>query len=64
MKLAAGVGGLAGAFGYDVWVLAAVAAPLLTAVVAFALVGRAESAVPHGPSMCVATAAALSLVVV
>ncbi|OBK78197.1 prepilin peptidase [Mycobacterium sp. 1274761.0] len=65
VKLAAGVGGLAGAFGYDVWLLAAVTAPLLTAGVAcVALVRRAERAVPHGPSMCVATLAALTLVVV
>ena len=34
VKLAAGAGGLTGAFGYDVWVLAAIAAPLLTAMVA------------------------------
>ena len=30
VKLAAGVGGLTGAFGFDVWALAAVIAPLLT----------------------------------
>ena len=30
VKLAAGVGGLTGAFGVDVWALAAMAAPLLT----------------------------------
>ena len=34
VKLAAGVGGLTGAFGVDVWALAAMAAPLLTAVIA------------------------------
>ncbi|MGZ6778773.1 MAG: prepilin peptidase [Mycobacterium sp.] len=64
VKLAAGVGGLTGAFGYDVWVLAAIAAPLLTAMVACIAVlrrsgsggtARLRRTVPHGPSMCVAT---------
>ena len=32
VKLAAGVGGLTGAFGFDVWALGAVVAPLLTAI--------------------------------
>lgn len=67
VKLAAGVGGLTGAFGYDVWVLAAVAAPLLTAMVAcLALVRRSGSGratVPHGPSMCVASLVAALLAV-
>ncbi len=60
VKLALGLGGLAGCFGAGVWVLAALGAPLLTALWA-ALQGRA--AVPHGPSMCAATAAAVSLAV-
>ena len=60
VKLAIGIGGLTGAFGADVWVLAALGAPLLTALVA--LVRRSESTVPHGPSMCVAAAAAVALV--
>ncbi len=73
VKLAAGVGGLAGAFGYDVWVLAAIAAPLLTAILACgALVCRSacgnatglRGTVPHGPSMCLATLAAMALVIV
>src|SRR5689334_20921811 len=34
VKLAVGVGALTGAFGFNVWVLAAIAAPLLTAIVA------------------------------
>ena len=34
VKLAVGLGGLTGAFGFDVWALAALAAPLLTAVLA------------------------------
>lgn len=63
VKLAAGVGGLTGAFGFDVWALAAVTAPLLTAVLAcVAVVRRSSSTVPHGPSMCMATLAAVGLV--
>lgn len=59
VKLAAGVGGLTGAFGLDVWALAAMAAPLLTAVVAVvSALRRSQTAVPHGPSMCLATLAA------
>jgi leader peptidase (prepilin peptidase)/N-methyltransferase len=61
VKLAGGIGALTGAFGIDVWVLAALGAPLLTAAMALL---RRKSAVPHGPSMCVSAAAALSLVVV
>lgn len=65
VKLAVGVGGLTGAFGFEVWALAAIAAPLLTAVVAcVAVARRAETTVPHGPSMCVATAAAMMLAIV
>lgn len=63
VKLALAVGGLTGAFGYDVWVLAAIAAPLLTAVLGtVALIRRTESSVPHGPSMCLSAVAALALV--
>lgn len=65
VKLAIGLGALAGCFGAGVWFLAALAAPLLTVTWALAgrLVGRAGAApVPHGPSMCVATAAAIGLV--
>jgi len=58
VKLAIGLGGLAGCFGAGVWLLAALGAPLLTVVWA-ALQGRA--AVPHGPSMCAATAVAVAL---
>ncbi|OJZ74997.1 prepilin peptidase [Mycobacterium paraffinicum] len=59
VKLAIGLGALAGCFGAGVWFLAAVAAPLLTTVFA-ALCGART--VPHGPSMCLATAAAIGLV--
>jgi leader peptidase (prepilin peptidase)/N-methyltransferase len=41
-----------------VWFAAALAAPLLTALHA---VLRGARAVPHGPSMCLATAAAVGL---
>lgn len=66
VKLALGVGGLSGAFGVDAWVLAAVAAPLLTAAWGLVVLPRhgARVTVPHGPSMCVATAAAVALVIV
>ncbi|MCV7222637.1 prepilin peptidase [Mycolicibacterium elephantis] len=65
VKLAAGLGALTGAFGVDVWLLAALAAPLLTAGWAIvALVRRGESTVPHGPSMCLAAAAAVTLAVI
>jgi leader peptidase (prepilin peptidase) / N-methyltransferase len=64
VKLAIGIGALTGAFGGDVWLLAALAAPLLTtgwAVVAVLL--RSERTVPHGPSMCLAAVAATALAV-
>ncbi|WP_264028553.1 prepilin peptidase [Mycobacterium bohemicum] len=61
VKLAAGLGGLAGCFGVDVWFLAALGAPLLTGLCgAVGLVCGARS-VPHGPSMCLATGAAVGL---
>ena len=64
VKLAVGVGGLTGAYGFDVWALGAVAAPLLTAIWACLCVfRRSETAVPHGPSMCLATVAATTLAI-
>jgi leader peptidase (prepilin peptidase)/N-methyltransferase len=67
VKLAVGVGALTGAFGPDAWVVAAVGAPLLTAVwglVALRRRGeRVRVTVPHGPSMCMATAAAVAMVI-
>ncbi|MGH3637511.1 MAG: prepilin peptidase, partial [Mycobacterium sp.] len=66
VKLAIGVGALTGAFGVDAWVLAAIAAPLLTALWGIVVVVRTRGTgaitVPHGPSMCVATLAAVALV--
>jgi leader peptidase (prepilin peptidase) / N-methyltransferase len=65
VKLALGLGALTGCFGGDVWLLAAIGAPLLTAAVGIvARVGWSATwatAVPHGPSMCAASAAALGL---
>jgi leader peptidase (prepilin peptidase)/N-methyltransferase len=65
VKLAIGIGGLTGTFGSDVWVLAAIGAPLLTAGCAVvALLRRSGNAVPHGPSMCLAALTATALAVV
>jgi leader peptidase (prepilin peptidase) / N-methyltransferase len=65
VKLAFGVGGLTGTYGIDVWVLATLAAPLLTAGWAVgSLIWNTKAVVPHGPSMCVASAAAITLAVV
>jgi len=62
VKLAAGVGALTGAFGFDVWALAALAAPLVTGLAGTVSVIRgARSGVPHGPSMCLASAGAVVL---
>jgi leader peptidase (prepilin peptidase) / N-methyltransferase len=58
VKLAIGLGALAGCFGSEVWFVAALAAPVLTALCGLA---RGMRAVPHGPSMCVATALAVGL---
>ena len=62
VKLALGLGALTGCFGGDVWLLAAIGAPLLTAVIGVvARLGWSATTVPHGPSMCAASAAALGL---
>jgi leader peptidase (prepilin peptidase) / N-methyltransferase len=61
VKLAIGLGGLAGCFGFEVWFLAALAAPLLTALLGVVAMVRGVRAVPHGPSMCLATAGAAGL---
>ena len=64
VKLAIGIGALTGSFGVDVWALAALGAPLITAAWAIvAVVRRSKSTVPHGPSMCLAAAAACVLAV-
>ena len=58
VKLALGLGALAGAFGVDAWILAALGAPLLTAL--WGLLSR-RRVLPHGPAMCAATALAVFL---
>ncbi|HEY1841532.1 MAG TPA: A24 family peptidase [Mycobacterium sp.] len=64
LKLALGLGALTGCFGVDVWLLAAIGAPLLTAVIGtLAWLGWSATTVPHGPSMCLASAVALGLAV-
>ncbi|MDP7721046.1 A24 family peptidase [Mycobacterium sp. TY814] len=60
VKLAVGLGELSGCFGVEVWLLAALGAPLLTAAVGL-LCGLRT--VPHGPSMCVATGFAMALAI-
>jgi leader peptidase (prepilin peptidase) / N-methyltransferase len=63
VKLALGLGALTGCFGGDVWLLAALGAPLLTGTAAVvAALRRSGPSVPHGPSMCLASIAAISLV--
>jgi len=63
VKLAIGLGALTGCFGGDVWFLAALGAPLLTAATGVvAVLRRSGPSVPHGPSMCLASAIAVALV--
>ncbi len=61
VKLALGLGALTGIFGGEVWLLAALGAPLLTVVWALVAALRGLRSVPHGPSMCLASMAALAL---
>jgi len=61
VKLAIGLGGLAGCFGVEVWFLAALAAPVLTALCGLVGMLRGARTVPHGPAMCLATGAAAGL---
>ena len=65
VKLAIGIGALTGTFGGDVWLLAALGAPLLTAGWAIVTVlRRSGETVPHGPSMCLAAVTATALAVI
>jgi len=62
VKLALALGALTGALGVGAWALAALTAPLLTAVAG--LIGAAAGggrAVAHGPAMCAASLAAAAL---
>jgi leader peptidase (prepilin peptidase) / N-methyltransferase len=62
VKLALGLGALTGCFGLEVWLLAAIGAPVLTtAIGAVARLGWSATRVPHGPSMCLASASAVAL---
>ena len=62
VKLALGLGALTGCFGVGVWFLAALGAPLLTALLGVvSMLRHAGRAVPHGPSMCLASAAGVGL---
>ncbi len=58
VKLALGIGALSGAFGAAAWMVAALGAPLLTAL--WGLLSR-RSVLPHGPAMCLATAVAVAM---
>ncbi len=62
VKLAVALGALTGALGVEVWVLAALGAPVLTAVsgVVNLLRGRGGT-VPHGPAMLLASLCAAAL---
>lgn len=62
VKLAIGLGALTGAFGPEVWLLGALGAALLTALAGIVvMLSWGGSTVPHGPSMCAASAAAVAL---
>ena len=64
VKLAVGLGALTGALGTPVWLLAALGAPLLTAVAGTIAALRARGrGIPHGPSMCAASLLAAALAV-
>ncbi|QDQ97472.1 prepilin peptidase [Tomitella fengzijianii] len=59
-KLAAGLGAATALGGGDAWLAAATGALLLTAMCGIAVSGRTRNAAwPHGPSMCIASLAAL-----
>lgn len=62
VKLAIGLGALTGCWGVGAWFSAALGAPLLTALIGMVYaLRRAGRAVPHGPSMCLASAAGIGL---
>ncbi len=65
IKLAIGLGALTGAFGPEVWLLAALGASALTCLLGLIrLIGGDRSPLPHGPSMCVAAAGAVAVVLI
>lgn len=64
VKLAVALGGLTGALGMPVWLLAALGAPMLTAATGtISMLRRRGQVVPHGPSMCAASLLAAALAV-
>lgn len=64
VKLALGLGALTGGLGLQVWVLAALGAPLISAVAGLVSVARGRGrVVAHGPSMCAASLAAAAAAV-
>lgn len=65
VKLSIGLGALTGSFGADVWLSAALGAPVLTALLGCVRLIRGDrSPLPHGPSMCVAAAGAVAAVLI
>jgi leader peptidase (prepilin peptidase)/N-methyltransferase len=63
VKLAIGIGALTASFGRDVWLVAALGAPLISAGWATVAVWRrSKQTVPHGLSMCVAAATTAALI--
>ena len=64
VKLALGVGALTGALGAGIWAMAAVAAPMATAVLGLVDAARGyRGPIPHGPSMLTASVGAAALAV-
>lgn len=64
VKLAVGLGALTGALGVPIWIVAALGAPALTAAAGVvAAIRRPGHAIPHGPSMCLASLLAAALAV-
>jgi leader peptidase (prepilin peptidase)/N-methyltransferase len=62
VKLAIATGACTGVWGMPVWALAALGAPVLTAVLGVVwLLRGAEGPLPHGPSMCIASLSAAAL---
>ncbi|MGZ8801917.1 MAG: prepilin peptidase [Mycobacterium sp.] len=65
VKLSIGLGALAGSFGAGVWLSAALGASVLTALLGCVRLVRGDrSPLPHGPSMCMAAAAAVTAVLI
>jgi leader peptidase (prepilin peptidase) / N-methyltransferase len=62
VKLALGLGALTGSFGIDVWTLAALGAPAVTALYgSYAAAIKQQRSVPHWPSMCLTALAAVAV---